>query len=460
MKTLLWLCLLLLPCAADAARIGEITETGAWEQATRFFTLRDTSVKLAVTGSILLGISCGLLGAFLVVRKLSLVGDVLSHAVLPGVMAGFLWNISKDPVAVFIGASIAGLLGTFVVTWLTHTTKLKEDTALALVLAVFFAVGVAMMGIILRLPDANKSGVDKIFLGQAAALSGSDIEFMAGVTAATLLLLTLFYKELLVVSFDAVFARTIGIPARWVHAAFMFLLSAAIIVALQAVGAVLISAMLITPAATAYLLTNRMHKMILLSAIFGVIAGLVGAFISFLGNNLPTGPCMVLAAGVIFSFAMFFSPLHGIVPRWIQQRSRSRRAERENTLKAIYQILETSDPPRESVSIPQLAAHRHLSADEASREVDRIARDDLAVFEHNRQTVRLSTEGRRRAAQIVRNHRLWELYLTERANFQTDHVHDSAEQIEHVLDEETVKLLERRLGFPERDPHGKTIPRP
>jgi ABC-type Mn2+/Zn2+ transport system permease subunit/Mn-dependent DtxR family transcriptional regulator len=463
MNRIAWICVLCIVAQvgdANAARIGDVMEAGAWEQALRFLRLEDTTVRLALGGSVLLGITCGLLGAFLIVRRLALVGDVLSHAVLPGVAAGFLWNVSKDPVAIFVGATIAGLLGTMVVNWITHTTKLKEDTAMALVLAVFFGFGLVLMGIIQQLPDANKSGIDKTFFGQAAALSGSDVKFMGGVAAATIFLLSVFYKELLVTSFDAVFARTIGIRVAWVHYAFMFLLSAAVVVALQAVGVVLVSAMLITPAATAYLLTNRMHKMVVLSAVIGVTAGATGAFLSFLGSNLPTGPCMVIAASSLFGAALLFSPLHGVVPRWARRVGRVRRARRENMLKAIYQIGESEGRQRDVVSTQEVATHRRSASTQVAQEVDVLAADGLVVFEQDRSKFRLTTEGRRQAETVVRNHRLWELYLTERANFRADHVHEDAEEIEHVLGEETVRLLERRLGYPERDPHGRTIPRP
>ncbi len=462
MKTAGWLILLLgiLAMPAQAARIGDVVEVSGWEQAARFISLRDTSVQLALAGAVLLGATCGLLGSFLVVRRLALVGDVLSHAVLPGVTAGFLWNQTKDPIAIFIGASIAGLFGTTVVTWITRTTKLKEDTALALVLSVFFAIGLVMMSIIQNLPDANKSGIDKVMFGQAAALSGTDIKLMGAVTAATILLLIAFYKELLVVSFDAAFARAIGLPVAWVQHAFMFLLSAAVVVALQAVGVVLISAMLITPAASAYLLTNRMPKMLALSVVLGIGAALLGAFLSFLGSNLPTGPCMVVSASSIFLLAVLFSPLHGIVPRWIRHTRRTRRAEAENALKAVYSMLGEGAPSAAAISISELSAKIRSTPHHVSRVVDRLSADGLMVLEQSRSMVRLSAEGNRRAGEIVRKHRLWELYLTEQANYRPDHVHEDAEEMEHLLSDDALKMLERRLGYPERDPHGRTIPRP
>ncbi len=462
MKVARWLILLLaiLAMPAQAARIGDVVEVSGWEQAARFISLRDTSVQLALAGAVLLGATCGLLGSFLVVRRLALVGDVLSHAVLPGVTAGFLWNQTKDPIAIFVGASVAGLIGTTVVTWINRTTKLKEDTALALVLSVFFAIGLVMMSIIQNLPNANKSGIDKVMFGQAAALSGTDIKLMGAVAVTTVLLLIGFYKELLVVSFDAAFARAIGLPVAWVQHAFMFLLSAAVVVALQAVGVVLISAMLITPAASAYLLTNRMHRILFLSVVIGIVAAVLGAFLSFLKSNLPTGPCMVVSASSIFAVAVLFSPLHGIIPRWLRHAKRTRHAEAENALKAVYSMLEQGGPSTAAISIPDLSAKMRITPHHVSRVVERLSSEGLMVLEQSQLLVRLSAEGSRRAGEIVRKHRLWELYLTEQANYRPDHVHEDAEEMEHLLSDEAIKMLERRLGYPERDPHGRTIPRP
>lgn len=454
------LLLLLLSTVSEAARIGDLVESSRWEQALRFFSMRDPALRLALAGSILLGVSCGLLGSFLVVRRMALVGDTLSHAVLPGVALGFMWNMSKDPIAIFVGAVIAGLLGTLVVSAITKTTRLKEDAALGLVLATFFAIGLVLMGIIQQSPNPNKSGLDKTLFGQAAALSGADVTLMGVTTGLTILLLLCFYKEFLAASFDPIFARAIGLPVRALHHTLMLLLAAAVVVALQAVGVVLVSAMLITPAATAYLLTHRLHRMLILAAVLGLCSGALGAFLSFLESNLPTGPCMVLASSSIFTVAFLFAPRHGILPQWWRRRSRSSRVARENTLKAIYQVLERGEFRHEGVTLTDLAHHRRSTLETVEHELRVLERHDLATFDEPRKVAQLTPEGSRLAAAVVRNHRLWELYLTNRANYRPDHVHDDAEEMEHLLDEETVRRLERRLDFPERDPHGKVIPRP
>jgi len=450
--------LLLAVPASHAAKIGDLSETTLAVQALRFFTFQDPSVRYALAGSILLGISCGMLGSFIVVRKMALVGDALSHAVLPGVAVGFLWNMSKDPVAIFIGATIAGLLGTVVVRLIQQTTRLKEDTALGLVLATFFAAGICLLTMIQRLPTGNKSGIDKFLFGQAAAIGPGDVKLMAIVTLVAFAIILVFYKEFLVTSFDPAFARVAGIPAQVFHYVLMLLLAGAVVIALQAVGVVLVSAMLITPAASAYLLTDRLSRMVWLSAIFGLLAGALGSFLSFLGPNLPTGPFMVLGATAVFVLAFLFGPRHGIVIRGIRRRSRASRVQRENTLKSIYHVLEGRDFKGDGVSLRELAERRRETVEEAARQSRELRRHALATLHEEGNLIFLTPDGWQLACAIVRNHRLWELYLTNAAQIAADHVHEDAEKIEHVLGDEVVREIERRLANATRDPHGRPIP--
>lgn len=455
---LLFLAAFLLPFVAEAAKIGDVADTNVMEQVGRFFSFRDPSVRYAVFGSVILGLCCGLLGSFIVVRKLSLMGDALSHAVLPGVALGFLWNMSKDPIAIFIGATIAGLLGTFVVGLITQTTRLKEDTALGMVLASFFAVGISLVTMMQKLPTGNKSGIDKFLFGQASAIGAGDIRLMSIVAVVVLIILIVFYKEFLVSSFDAAFARVTGIRVRLFHHLLMLLLAFSVVIALQAVGVVLVSAMLITPAATAYLMTDRMHRMLIYSSLIGITCGVVGAFLSFLGNNLPTGPLMVLATSLVFAAAFFFSPRHGLATRWWMHRSRSQSVGRENTLKAVYHVLEREGFGREGVTLTELAQQRKQTLESVQAEVGALRRHGLATLPGSAETVYLTPQGLQVAKGIVRNHRLWELYLTNAADYAADHVHDDAEKIEHVLGEDLVRRLEKQLNYASTDPHGKRIP--
>lgn len=443
---------------AHAARIGDLTETHLGEQVLRFFTFSDSSLRLALIGCILLGLNCGLLGGFIVVRRMSLVGDTLSHAVLPGIALGFLWNMTKDPVAILIGATLVGGLSMLTVSAITRTTRLKEDAAMGLVLSSFYAIGVCLIGMIQKLPTGNKSGIDKFLFGQAAALNGSDITLMAVTAGVTLLFVIVGYRGLLTLSFHRAFGETLGIPVGLLHHAMMLLTAFAVVTAMQAVGVVLVSAMLIIPPATACLLTDRMHRVLLLSALLGIGTAALGAFFSFLGNNLPTGPFMVLAGAAVFTVAFLFSPKQGWITRLWRQRSQEERIQRENMLKAMYHQAERSEFREEGISLLELAERRREPLETERLNAGKLVRQRLATLTEDGSMLHFTPEGWRRACAVVRNHRLWELYLTNVMQYGTDHVHEDAEKIEHVLGEDTVRQLERRLQFPLTDPHGKPIP--
>jgi len=443
----------------QAARISHVTDTSIGEQMVRFFSMRDPLLRTAVVGCILMGISSGLLGGFIVVRRLALVGDTISHAVLPGIMMGYLWHLEKDPVALFVGAVIAGVLGAVFVSLIRQTTRIKQDAALGIVLGGFYALGILIKSIIQRGAGGDQSGLDDFLFGNAAALSSGDVILMAVVTGLALLLVGVFYRQFFVSSFDETFAESLGIPSQVFHYLLMVLLAFAIVVALQAVGAVLVSAMLIIPPATAYLLTDRLHRLLFLSAVIGVVASVGGAFFSFLSTGLPTGPFMIVSAAACFVVAFLFSPKHGVLPRVLRRREQSRRIQRENTLKAMYHLIEEDDDAAHDtrqVSVASLMARRGRDETEFDAEIAALVRHDLAHRQNG--SIELTESGWTRAQEIVRNHRLWELYLTNAADIASDHVHDDAEIIEHVIGAELVAELEKQLENARVDPHGSNIP--
>ncbi|MEZ5301822.1 MAG: metal ABC transporter permease [Verrucomicrobiales bacterium] len=441
-----------------AARASELSDASAWEQAVRFFTFQDTSVRLALIGCLMLGLNCGLLGGFIVVRRLALVGDTLSHAVLPGIALGFLWNMTKDPLAILVGATAVGLFGVVVVDWLTRTTRLKQDAALGLVLSTFYAVGIVLLTRINKMGVGGQSGLEQFMFGQASALNGEDIALIAATTGLSVLLIALFFRGLLTLSFHRDYGASLGLPMGFLHHALMLLTAFAIVVSMQAVGVVLVSAMLIIPAASAYLMTDRMHRLLWIAAGVGMVSAALGAFFSFLGGGLPTGPFMVLAGTAIFAACFFFSPRYGWVTRAWRQRSRRQRTRRENTLKAMYRVLEDRDFHGEGVSLLELASLRRETLEESTARVRDLVGAGLATMAEEGAMAHFTPEGYQQACVIVRNHRLWELYLTDIAAYEPDHVHDDAEKVEHVLGEEAVRQIERSLRFPHEDPHGRPIP--
>lgn len=437
-----------------------------WEQTLRFFSFGDPIVRVAVVGCILLGLACGLMGSFIMVRRLSLFGDTLSHAVLPGVAMGFIWNLSKDPVAILVGAVIAGYLGVMLVRMLTATTKLKEDAAMGMVLAGFYGLGVCILTFLQRQAVGDMAGLDKMLFGQASALTNTDVQVLAIVSMAALSLVIIFYKEFLIISFNESFAKVTGIPVGWFNGLFFLLLSFAIVASLQAVGVVLVSAMLITPAATAYLLTDRMHRLIGLACLFGMVAGLIGCYLSFLGSGLPTGPFIVLVSSIGFVAAWLFSPRYGWVLDRIRRLNRSRRMALENTLASIYRFRESIDgQEKEPLKLLGLSRFRNESLEEVDARLKALSSAGLVEIHSAGRTsaledceLSLTGEGLRRARSLIRNHRLWELYLNRAADYADDHVHDDAELMEHYLSEGLVDRLDKRLDYPRTDPHGRQIP--
>ncbi len=457
MKRVLLL-LLLIATSAHAARIGDVTDTSITEQALRFFTFGDASLRLALLGCMLLGLNCGVLGGFIIVRRMSLVGDTLSHAVLPGIALGFLWNMEKDPVAILIGATLVGGLAMFVVSAITKTTRLKEDAAMGLVLSSFFAIGMCLFKMIERLPSGSKSGLDKFFFGQAAALTEGDVALMAATAGVTLLFVVLGYRGLLTLSFHRAYGESLGMPVGMLHHGMMLFTAFAVVTAMQAVGVVLVSAMLIIPAATASLLTDRMHRLLIYSALIGVGTAAFGAFLSFLGSNLPTGPFMVLSGAFLFTLAFLFSPRQGWLTRLWRHRSQRERIERENTLKAMYHLTERRDFREEGITLLELAETRREPLEQIRERGQQLVHQHLATLTDDGSMLHFTPAGLQKARAIVRNHRLWELYLTNIMQYGADHVHEDAEKIEHVLGEDMVRQLERQLAFPQTDPHGKPIP--
>jgi manganese/zinc/iron transport system permease protein len=236
----------------------------------------------------------------------------------------------------------------------------------------------------------------------------------------------------------------------------MILLSLSIVISIQAVGVILVCAMLIIPSATAYLFCERLRRMIQVASVLGMASGLLGAYFSYLGSNLPTGPFMVVSAGFVFGAGYLLAPRHGVLVRWWRQRLTRTRTEMENTLKAAYQVLERAKFLDEDIPMDALAERRQEPMSVIRGKIADLARRGFAIASDN--GFRLTREGFIRACEVVRNHRLWELYLVQEADIAADHVHDDAEIIEHILGPQVVMRLERKLKFPQFDPHGKPIP--
>jgi manganese/zinc/iron transport system permease protein len=280
----------------------------------------DYTLRTVALGAAILGIVSGMLGSFAVLRKQSLLGDAISHAALPGIVLAFLITRSREPVLLMLGALAAGWLATLFMLNITRTTRIKDDSALGLVLSVFFGLGLMLLTFTQRLPDATQAGLDKFLFGQAATLLQSDVTTMAVIGSIALGLLVIFWKEFKLITFDPEYAASLGFPVRALDVLLTTLLVIAIVIGLQTVGVVLMSAMIVAPAAAARQWTDKLSLMVILGGLFGALAGVAGTLISSSAERLPTGPLIVLCISLIVLVSMLFATNRGLFWNWIRSR--------------------------------------------------------------------------------------------------------------------------------------------
>lgn len=284
-----------------------------------------------------------MLGSFAVLRKQSLLGDAISHAALPGIAIAFLITGAKDSNTLLIGALISGLIGTFWIRGIITKTHLKSDTALGLILSLFFGFGMLLLTYIQKQPNANQAGLDKYLFGQAATLVESDVWLMASVASICLFVMLIFWKEFKILLFDADYTKTLGFNTKTIDVLITSFIVLAIVLGLQTVGVVLMSAMLLAPAAAARQWTNSLAMMVFLAALFGAFSGVVGTAISASQNNLSTGPVIVLVASTFVIISFVFSPSRGLLFKQIRFIKNRRDLELHKTLSFMYHIADTHD---------------------------------------------------------------------------------------------------------------------
>jgi manganese/zinc/iron transport system permease protein len=277
--------------------------------------LSDYTARNVALGSSLLGVISGVLGCFAVLRRQGLLGDVLAHAALPGICLAYLLTNSKSSLVLLLGAAIAGWLAALALLQIVQQARLSEDSALGIVLSTFFAAGITLLTFLTKRGDAQGAGLDRFLFGQAAALIEEDVFVIAVLAAIAIGATALFYREFKLLTFDALFARSIGLPTQALSVLLTSLVVVAIVIGLQTVGVVLMAAMLIGPAVAARQWTDRLGVMVALAALFGAAAGLAGALISLSAENIPTGPVTILSLTLIVLFSLLLAPARGLVWR-------------------------------------------------------------------------------------------------------------------------------------------------
>ncbi|MFD0675109.1 metal ABC transporter permease [Cohnella sp. GCM10027633] len=282
--------------------------------------LTDPNLQWILLGSMLLGLSTGVIGTFSYLRKQSLIGDTLAHAALPGICIAFMLTGVKSVVVFMIGAIIAGMIATVGIALITRHSRIKPDAAMGIILSLFFGIGIVLLTRIQHSSYGNQSGLDKFLFGQAASMTADDVYTMGGVAIVLVVACALLFKEFKLLSFDSGYARGLGFSVSTLEQLLLWLVTVAVVVGIQAVGVVLVAALLITPAVSARYWTDRLGVMTVLSGLFGALSGAAGTWISAGTENLPTGPLSVLTATAVFAISVLCGPRRGLLAKALRRR--------------------------------------------------------------------------------------------------------------------------------------------
>lgn len=425
------------------------------DQIVRVLTLRDYNTRVVVVGTMLLGMAAGVVGTYMLLRKRALIGDALSHATLPGIAVAFMVMVAlggtgKWLPGLLLGAWLFGLLGVGLILLMKGMPRVREDAALGIVLSVFFGLGIALLGIIQNMPTGGQAGLESFIYGKAASMLAADAMLIGATAIVVLIVCVVLYKEFLILSFDGAFAGAQGWPTIRLDIVMMVLVTGVTVIGLQAVGLILIIAMLIIPAAAARFWTNHLRTMLIVSGAIGAASGLVGAGLSALVPRLPAGAIIVVISAVFFIASLFLGARRGTLVRMVSHVRLTRAVARQHLLRALYEWAETAgalDAPH-TAAMPRsaLLATRSWTPSQLARVTRRARRGGLVDGASGRDGPHLTAAGLGAAARLVENHRLWEMYLITHADIAPSHVDRDADQIEHVLGPQMVAELRALLA--------------
>ncbi len=425
---------------------------------------------IVVTG-ILSALSCTLLGNFMVLRRLSMMGDAISHAVLPGLAAAFLLSGSRDSITMFIGAAVVGILTAIFTDAIHRLGKVEESASMGVVFTTLFALGLIMI----------VKGADAVDLDPGCVLYGA-IELvpfdkktifnlyipravigLTTVLVINFLFIIIFYKELKISSFDPALATTVGANALWMHLMLMTLVAVTAVASFESVGSILVIAMLIVPPATAYLITDRLRTMIIVSLLIAELSAVFGHYGAltlpklFGFKDTNTAGMIAVASGAMFFATLFLAPRHGIICKLARRFLTFLKISREDILGLLYRLGELkmeSEIHFDSTLFSKVTGGGSVMYYGAIISL----KFEKKIFIENGD-YKLTDVGIKTATSLIRSHRLWEAYLYKYLNIPIDHLHFSAERFEHVTNAKMQKQLLSGIEFPAQDPHGKNIPK-
>ena len=403
------------------------------------------NTNLVIGGTTLLGIAGGLIGTFGLLRRRSLMADALSHATLPGIGLAFivmseLGRQGRSLPVLLVGAAVTGVLAVLCVQGIVRHTRLREDAAIGIVLSVFFGVGIVLLSRIQNMSVGNQGGLRSFIYGQTAAMSVSDAVLLGVIALIAIGAFLLLLKEFAIVCFNDAFARVTGWPVTLIDLLMMALVVLVTVAGLQAVGLILVVAVLIVPPAASRFWTDRLTTLVILSGIFGGLSGYLGSTISALFPREPAGGVIVLTSGAIFLLSMLVAPRRGVLASAFHRLAVRFGIATDHAVEFLYEHHE----PAPNRALRGLARERGWSKGQSAL-VLRVL-DWRGLVERTGGSVALTAAGREMGARISRNHKLWEQYLTSYADIAPSHVDWSVDQVEHVLSDDLVQELEAALA--------------
>ncbi len=422
-------------------------------------------LRAATLGSLFVGVSSALVGSILLVQRRSLLGEALSHAAYPGLLlAPFLLGVlpfiprAALPVVALIGAFVFTGGGFHAVSQCERKLRMSSDAALSLVSALFLGLGVTMASRVQFAYPLESQRLQTLLYGQVATMTEKEGALYACFAVVCACFIIVYFRQLEMALFDRACALQRGEPGRLMHTLFVAMLLLTVVFGAKTVGIVLLSGMLIAPAVAARQLTDRLGRLMIFAACLGALSTLSGHLLAlylplWLGREvaLPTGPMMVLVATALCGLALFFAPKRGVVVRLVRIISFRFHCLRENLIKALWKARKP---------LPLMTLRGLIGAEGGLGlrwHVRQLIRQGWVVREE-KDTYRLTSLGAKKAAQLVRLHRLWELYLTSELHIHQDRVHRSAEEMEHILTPEIERKLTHLLNNPQTDPHSQPIP--
>ena len=419
----------------------------SFEQLIRVLTLEDYNTRVVVLGVMALGTAAGLVGTFLLLRKRALTADALSHATLPGIAIAFMVMVAfgsdgKSLLGLLIGAFVFGCIGVLCILGIRHTTRLKDDAAIGIVLSVLFGFGLCLLRIAMELPNGSVAGLNGFIFGKASAMVASDAITMGVVAVSIAFITTILHKEWTLLCFDEKFGSTQGWPVLWLDIILMVMVAVVTVIALQSVGLVLAVAILIIPAASARYWTTKITSMLIAAATIGCLSGWLGAVVSALVPRMPTGPVIVLICGLWFIFSFIAGPKDGLIMRHLLRLRLNSRIAKQHILRAMWEVCEANSGSE--FTLDSIVYVRSWNKRTVIRLLKKVSK--LHYVTRVSSTRWLLTDiGSAEASRVVRNHRLWEMYLITYADIAPSHVDRDADMIEHVLGRDLVEKLESLL---------------